>query len=117
MLRKRKVTYDSFCERFQQKRVGCLHALLVSPEQSDLDANFAKVKKVIDIKIQKHTKYTVSGARRLCWVRKYVSPGKLVGAMFSFTWTIRGSILPDTPCAPNRGCTEHAGKILLMNSI
>lgn len=49
MLWKRKVTYDSFCESFQQKKGGCLHALLVSLEPLDLEVNFAKVKEVGDM--------------------------------------------------------------------
>lgn len=57
------------------------------------------------------------GARDLGWVGKQEFPGTLVGAMFSFTWTILGGISPDTSLsAPNRGCVEHTGKISLINS-
>lgn len=48
----RKVTYDSYCESFQQKKVGCLACLAGQPGEANLEASFCKGEKVCDTKVR-----------------------------------------------------------------
>lgn len=106
ILQKGKVAYDSFCKRSQPKKIGCLHTLLVKLEANTFGSERWEGEKGVQQKMQDRThRYSISGSRCLCWIRKYGSLGNVVGAWLSLRWKILETLLLDIHlCSSHRGC-------------